>query len=594
MLSPRFATVQVFARLSTQLLVRRSPQASFPSVRLFSYTSFAMGQERKRVASAKDVSVGKMKEFVFAGEGDDAVKVLVSNVGGTLHATSAKCTHYGAPLANGVLTGDGRIICPWHGACFHAKNGDIEDAPALDSLLSLQCEVEGDDLFVTADAEKLKGKPGVAPSCKGGAQSVKQGKGVVIVGGGAGAINCVEELRKNGHLGSITIISPEEAIIDRTKLSKALIADADKVAWRSKSHLNNVLGVQLQNATVTSVDTKAQSVTLDNGSKVEYESLVLATGGTPKRLPIDGAKLPNVLVLRQLPDTKAINAAVGNEDGDESKRKNVVVIGSSFIGMEGAIALTKRAKVTVVGMEEFPLENVLGAEVGKGLMKAQEKNGLKFEMKASVSHIEGDEGKGPKAVVIKNSSGQQVSLPADVVILGVGVSPETRYLKDSGFQLEKDGGIAVDSKLRVPGHQNVFAIGDIAAYPTSGSPHQRIEHWNVASNHGRAVARTLSGVETDFTKTPIFWSALGSQLRYCGSGGPKHDTIYVDGNPEELKFAAYYAKGNDVVAVATMGVDPLMVQCSELLRIKAMPSLSDIKGGRDPLSIDLSALPAKI
>ncbi|KAN0066419.1 Apoptosis-inducing factor 1 [Thecaphora frezii] len=569
-------------------------QTPFSTFRSLTQTASAMVEQRVRVGSASDVGVGKMKEFVFAGEGDAAVKVLVSNVGGTLHATSAKCTHYGAPLVNGVLTGDGRIICPWHGACFHAKNGDIEDAPALDSLLSLKLEVEGDDIFVTADADKLQGKPGVAPSCKGGVQSIKQGKGVVIVGGGAGAINCVEELRKNSYLGSITIVSPEEAIIDRPKLSKALIADADKVAWRSRSHLTNVLGVQLQSASVTAVDPLAKTVTLDNGSKVEYETLVLATGGRARRPPIDGADLPNVLVLRQIADTKAINAAVGNEDGDESKRKNVVVIGSSFIGMEASIALAKRANVTVVGREEVPLQTVLGTEVGRGILKAQLKNGLKFEMEASVSHIVGEKGVGPKAVVIKNSSGEQVSLAADVVILGVGVSPETAFLKESGFQLEKDGGIAVDSKLRVPGHADVFAIGDIAAYPTSGSAHQRIEHWNVASNHGRAVARTLTGNETDFAKVPIFWSALGAQLRYCGSGGPKHDTIYIDGKPEELKFAAYYAKGDEVVAVATMGVDPLMVQCSELLRIKAMPSLSEIKAGKNPLSIDLSTLAAKI
>lgn len=96
-----------------------------------------------------------------------------------------------------MLTGDGRIICPWHGACFKAATGDIEDAPALDSLLSLQCEVEGDDVFVTAKADDLKGKPGVAPSCKGGASSVKKdSKGVVFVGGGAGTIHSVEALRK--------------------------------------------------------------------------------------------------------------------------------------------------------------------------------------------------------------------------------------------------------------------------------------------------------------------------------------------------------------------------------------------------------------
>ncbi|PWZ03019.1 FAD/NAD(P)-binding domain-containing protein [Testicularia cyperi] len=552
-----------------------------------------MSEQRVRVGGAKDVQQGKMKEFTFAGEGDDALKVLVSNVGGKLYATSAKCTHYGAPLANGVLTGDGRIICPWHGACFHAKNGDIEDAPALDSILSLKLEVEGDDLFVTADPEKLKGKPGVAPSCKGGVQSIKQGKGVVVVGGGAGAINCVEELRKSGYQGSITIVSNEDAIIDRTKLSKALIADADKVAWRSKSHLNNVLGVQFENSTVKSVDTKAKSVTLENGSKVEYEKLVLATGGTPKRIPIPGSDLPRVLVLRQIADTKAINEAVGNEDG-EGKKKDVVVIGSSFIGMEAAIALSKRANVSVVGMEKVPFQRVLGEQVGEGLMKAQVKNGLKFYMQAGVERIDGDSSSGPKAVVIKDSNGKEVSISAEVVILGVGVAPATNFLKDSGFQLEKDGGIAVDGKLRVEGHQDVFAIGDIAAAPTRASAHARIEHWNVASNQGRAVAKTLAGVETNFDKIPIFWSALGSQLRYCGSGGPQFDNIHVDGEPSELKFAAYYAKGDEVVAVATMGVDPLMVQCSELLRINAMPSLSEIKGGKDPLKVDLSSFTAKI
>lgn len=554
-----------------------------------------MSEQRVRVGSAKDVAQGKMKEFTFAGEGDDTVKVLVSNVKGQLHATSAKCTHYGAPLANGVLTGDGRIICPWHGACFHAKNGEIEDAPALDSLLSLKLEVEGDDLYVTADAEKLKGKPGVAPSCKGGASSVSKGKGVVIVGGGAGAINCVEELRKSGYQGAITIVSNEQAIIDRTKLSKALIADADKVTWRSKSHLNNVLGVELENSTVTKVDADAKKVTLENGNTLEYEKLVLATGGTPKRIPIPGSDFKNVLVLRQISDTKAINEAVGNEEGDESKKsKNVVVIGSSFIGMEAAIALSKRANVSVVGMEKVPFERVLGEEVGEGLMKAQLKNGLKFHMQAGVERIDGDKSSGPSSVVIKNSQGKEESIPADVVILGVGVSPATSFLKDSGFNLEKDGGIAVDSKLRVQGHSNIFAIGDIAAAPTRASPHSRIEHWNVASNQGRAVAKTLSGTETDYDKVAIFWSALGSQLRYCGSGGPQFDNVWVDGKPEELKFAAYYAKGDEVVAVATMGVDPLMVQCSELIRIRAMPKLSEIKGGKNPLEVDLSSISAKI
>jgi NADPH-dependent 2,4-dienoyl-CoA reductase/sulfur reductase-like enzyme len=176
-----------------------------------------------------------------------------------------------------------------------------------------------------------------------------------------------------------------------------------------------------------------------------------------------------------------------------------------------------------------------------------------------------------------------------VVILGVGVAPATSFLKESGFQLMKDGGIAVDSTLRVEGQRDVFAIGDIAAAPTRATAHTRIEHWNVASNQGRSVAKTIAGGDNVPDKIPIFWSALGAQLRYCGSGGPQFNTVYVDGNPEELKFAAYYAKDDQVVAVATMGVDPLMSQSSELIRIGAMPSLSEIKAGKSPLDIDLSS-----
>jgi nitrite reductase/ring-hydroxylating ferredoxin subunit len=159
-----------------------------------------MPVERVQVAKASEApKSGSMKAFTFAGEGDDAVQVLVSNIGGKLHATSAKCTHYGAPLANGVLTGEGKLICPWHGACFDAKTGDIEDSPALDSLMSFKLDTDQDgNIFVEADAEKLKGKPGVHVTCNKSAQNSKA-KGTVIIGGGSAAINCAESARKVSH-----------------------------------------------------------------------------------------------------------------------------------------------------------------------------------------------------------------------------------------------------------------------------------------------------------------------------------------------------------------------------------------------------------
>lgn len=153
-------------------------------------------------------------------------------VNGQVYATSSKCTHYGAPLAKGVLTASGRVVCPWHGACFNVCHvGDIEDAPGLDALQSFRVEMDGDDVYVSTDAEDVS--QARKPTFK--AKKSREGKGVVIVGGGAGAAHAVEALREQGYDGSVTVISKEPYLpIDRTKLSKALMTDPSKLAWRSK------------------------------------------------------------------------------------------------------------------------------------------------------------------------------------------------------------------------------------------------------------------------------------------------------------------------------------------------------------------------
>jgi len=172
--------------------------------------------------------------------------------------------------------------------------------------------------------------------------------------------------------------------------------------------------------------------------------------------------------------------------------------------------------------------------------------------------------------------------------MGVGVSPATGFLQNSGITLEKDGGVRVDNLLRVPGVRNVYAIGDIAVYPQVEEPTpRRIEHWNVAGNHGRAVGRTITGKGEPFAKIPVFWSALGGQLRYCGIG-QGYDDIKVDGNPVDLKFVAYYFKRDKVVAVASMQRDPIVTRCSELMRLGKMPSATEIKNGSDVFNIALA------
>ncbi|KZT42177.1 hypothetical protein SISSUDRAFT_1041805 [Sistotremastrum suecicum HHB10207 ss-3] len=535
------------------------------------------------VLNEADLKDGQLKEVEF-GEGG---KVLLSKLGDKIHATSAFCTHYGAPLAKGVLTADGRVTCPWHGACFNVCTGDIEDAPAPDAIHSFKVEVSGGKIHVTADPKAtLKENKSRTPTIRGETASKSAGPGVVIVGGGAGGFQTAESLRENGYSGKITILSQEDyAPIDRTKLSKALITDASKLQWRTPEQLRTKFGVDLKTGvTVDSLDLETKQVIAGN-SRVPYETLVLAPGATPRRLPIDGANLENVFTLRTIPDAAKIDAAV-------KEGKRLVVIGSSFISMELVAAVTSRnlLSIDVIGMEEHPFEAVLGKEIGKALQKFHESKGVKFHMQAKVDKIV------PKSADSNAVGAVQIpgkSLPADVVIMGVGVGPATSFLKDSGISLEKDGGVKVDEYLKVIGFSDIYAIGDIAHYPQHGTEDvRRVEHWNVASNHGRAVGKTIAGQPQPFVKVPIFWSAQGSQLRYCGIGAGFDDVI-VDGNLDELKFAAYYAKKGKVIAVISIQKDPIVAQSAELLRLGLMPSVAEIRAGKSPLDVDISTEASK-
>ncbi|TRM64743.1 hypothetical protein BD626DRAFT_567619 [Schizophyllum amplum] len=531
------------------------------------------------VLNDADLKDGQMKEVEF-----ESGKVLVTRLGDKVHATSVFCTHYGAPLAKGVLTSNGRVVCPWHGACFNVCTGDIEDAPAPTAIHSFRAEAKDGKIYVTADPSKTtKDEKERAPKLlSSGTEG--SGKGVVIIGGGSATYHAIESLREHGYPHPITVLSKEPHMpIDRTKLSKALITDASKLEWRNASDLKLRYNANFRiSTTATSINFPFKTITLENGETVEYDKLILATGGQPKSLPIEGADLENVYTFRGVEDAKKIDKAA--QEG-----KNFVVIGSSFIGMEivGAVAKRKLASIDVISMDEFPFEANLGKEVGAGLKKYYEGQGAKFHMQASIEKIEGSDGKAT-AVILKG--GERV--PADFVLMAVGVAPVTQILKQSLLQqeqssveLEKDGSVKVDEYLRVPGLQDVYAVGDIAMYPYKGE-YRRIEHWNVAGNHGRAVGKTIAGSPQPFLKVPVFWSGQG--VRYCGLGA-KFDEVILQGDPSS-KFVAFYVQSGKIVAVASMKTDPVVSHCSELLRLELMPSPEEIKAGKDVLSVDISTV----
>lgn len=540
-----------------------------------------MSEFKLKSITSLSLSPGEKQEVEV--EGIEGGKVLLANAGGKITALGTKCTHFGAPLVKGVLTTDGRLTCPWHGACFNAKTGDIEDAPALDPLTVFKVTERDGAVYITGEESAIKSgrrKPNFKCSSAKGADDKK----VIVVGGGSGALGALEGLRNGGFSGPLTVISREGHFpIDRTKLSKALLTEVEKLQWRDSAFYDSG-SVQWVHDEVVDIDFSGRTVTTKGGEKHTYGKIILATGGTPRVLPLQGFKvLENIFTLRTVDDVKKIVAAIGD------KGKRIVIVGSSFIGMEIANATAKDNTVTIIGMESTPLERVLGAKIGAGIQKAIEQSGVKFHMEAGVDKAEPSTSDPAKVGAVYLKDGTKID--ADLVILGVGVAPATEFLQNNkAVSLEKDGSLKTNDNFLIEGLKDAYAVGDIATYPYRGpggeGKHTRIEHWNVAQNAGRSVANhIIDGATKQEVFIPVFWSALGAQLRYCGNTVGGWDDVVIQGSVDEKAFAAFYSNGETVVAVATMGKDPVMVQSAELMRLNKMPKKSELQGGFDVLSL---------
>lgn len=555
-----------------------------------------MAQEYRLKDLPSLASIPNMEKVETDVEGIEEGKVLVVRVNDQFHAMSPRCTHYGAPLKLGAVSPDGRITCAWHGACFNVCSGDVEDAPAPNALEKFEVFEKDGAVWIKGEEKAIKaGQRDPVMKC----DAEKEG-GVVVVGGGSGTLGLVQAIRELKYKGAVTVISKEpNLIIDRTKLSKALIPDAEKILWRPREWYESA-AINTVSDEVTSVDFNQKTVKTKSGKDFPYTKLVLATGGVPRPLPLPGFKeLGNVFLLRFVTDVQAILGAVG-----EQKNKKIVIIGSSFIGMEVGNALSKENDVTIVGMDKAPMESIMGEQVGRIFQSNLEKAGVKFKLAASVEKATPSASDPSKVGAVHLKDGTE--LPADLVVLGVGVRPATDFLRDNAaITLEKDGSIKTNEHFAVPNlNDDVFAIGDIATYPYHGpgtdpgtGTYTRIEHWNVAQNAGRGVARSIVHSLSSPTASlqslkpkafiPIFWSALGAQLRYCGNTPKGWDGLVLKGEPQNAKFAAFYCLGETVVAVATMAMDPVMAKCAELMRRGNMPSKSEIEGGVDVLKVGM-------
>ena len=527
--------------------------------------------EYVRVASLSDLADGAMLQADA-----DGTTVLLSRVGGEVHATTAFCPHYGAPLATGVLHGS-TVVCPWHHAAFDVCSGRLEEPPSLDGLRTFPVRVDGDDILVAVPDDADAHGKGIAYHESDGDEperaSGDDDRLALIVGAGAAGQAAAEAIRESGFTGRVALVTPEtHAPYDRTKLSKGFLSgDADEDALRLRgADFYERLGLEVwTDREVTALDSDGKTATLSSGETVAFDACVVATGGAPRRLPVPGADLDGVHVLRSWADAASLTA-------DLSDGARVVVVGGSFIGMESASSLTARgASVTVVDRAAVPLAGALGEAVGEAFRAAAEAKGVAFRLGADLDRIERDD----DGLTVCLADG--TALPADAVLLGVGVTPATDFLDGAAFRRD-DGGLETDAALRVaPG---VFAAGDVAAYPEARLGERvRIEHWRLAQQHGRHIGLHLfADAPEPFTGVPFFWTGqFGINLRYVGHAA-SWDEVVVDGSLDDRDAAVYYLSGGRAVAGAFVGRDPAAAAFNLLLAAEGPPAADAVRGGFDP------------
>lgn len=366
-------------------------------------------------------------------------------------------------------------------------------------------------------------------------------KSVTVVGASLAGMRAAETLRREGFDGTVTVVGDEsDAPYDRPPLSKQVLAgewEPERISLYEDDALADLQLTWRLGARAVGFEAASRTVTLDDGERLAADGVVVATGARTRTLRgTEG--LAGVYTLRTLADSLAIRSEFDAAPG------RVVVVGAGFIGAE--VAATARGRgldVTMVEMAETPLERVLGAEMGQVCAEVHVDHGVDLRLGAGVAGIAGVDR--VEQVVLSDGT----RLDADVVVVGVGVIPNTEWLEGSG--LEIDNGVVCDeSCLAAPG---VVAAGDVARWPNRlFGQSMRVEHWDNAIEQGMAAARRLLAGEAaePFTPVPWFWSdQYDRKIQLAGRSGPDDEVFVVTGSLEERRFAAIYGRAGRIVAV---------------------------------------------
>ncbi|UII69124.1 FAD-dependent oxidoreductase [Pseudomonas sp. HN11] len=460
--------------------------------------------------------------------------LLLVRTGDQVRAFQADCPHAGAPLEEGVIC-QGRIVCPWHKAAFAVDSGAVCEPPALAGLTQYPVQVHDGVVSV-----------GDAPLTATFTPPREDSRCFVVIGAGAAGAAAVAALKRHGFAGRLLWVDREQQpAYDRTALSKFVIA-GEMAANDTPALLDLTVNVHGE---VQRLDAIAKRIELTDGRQFNYDAALVATGGNAKPLDIPGTALNNVFVLRSREDAARISAAAASATC-------AVIIGDSFIGLEAASALRQRGLVVqVVSRHAIPLAAPLGKRIGAALRQLHEDNGVIFHSNTEPERLDGYGA--VSTVLLKNGN----RLAADLVLMGVGVTPATDFI--DGVARAEDHSLRVDdSLLAAPG---LWAAGDNATFPWQRQP-MRIEHWRLAQQLGVLAARNMLGEALPYANVPFFWTYhFGKTFEVLGH--PQHwNRLHVEGDLQQHDFIALLCHDDQVEAVIACEHQQAMARLSQRMQ----------------------------
>jgi 3-phenylpropionate/trans-cinnamate dioxygenase ferredoxin reductase subunit len=405
----------------------------------------------------------------------------------------------------------------------------------------------------------------------------------LLIGGGLAAGNCARWLRESGADGSILLVGREPDLpYNRPPCSKEFLQGKESrtdVLFRPAEWYEEQKVEALTKVSAMKLDLDARTAKLSNREEVAFGSLLLATGANVRRLNVPGSELEGIHYLRTLGNSETIREAAAG--------KRVVLIGGSYIGCEVAASLTVLgSSCTIAMLEPVVLSRSFGEDAGRFFEDRLTEHGIVVHGGEELERFEGAEGR-VTTVVLKSG----LRLDADAVVIGAGAVPDVMLARSAGLTLGDSGGVKVDSRLRTS-VEGVYAAGDIAEYESvvHGGRRLRIEHWDVAFNHGKTAALNILGKDVAHDVVPYFFSDLAdwASLEYVGPAS-SWDTEMVRGSFEDGKFSIWYLHDGRLVAALSVGRSDDLEHARRLIASESSLDPGDVSALGD-LSEELGAI----